>query len=77
MPLPTVCATPVPVLNAAMKVESGGPENGLKRAEHTRGNNRGDRIGGVVKPVDEIERQSDQNDHCDQDERRVHPVNYS
>ncbi len=46
------------------EVEKPGPQHGLPRRKHARGHDGGDRIGGVVESVDEVE---DQRDADDQD----------
>ena len=39
------------------KVEQGGPQYSLERSEHLGGNNRGDRIGSIMKAVNVVEYQ--------------------
>src|SRR5262249_49805516 len=52
------------------EVEEGGPHYGLQRREHAGGDDGGDRVGGVVKAVDEVEDQGDQNDEDDEGKHR-------
>jgi hypothetical protein len=65
MPEPTVCATAVPKVNAATKVEEGRPDDGLAGRQHARRHDRRDRIGGVVEAVDVVEEQRDQDQRRD------------
>ena len=44
------------------KVPPGRPDNGLKRAQHARADDRGNRIGRVVEPIDEIEHERREKD---------------
>jgi hypothetical protein len=50
------------------EVEERGPHDGLQRREHASGHDGGDRVGGVVKAVDEVEDQRDEDDDDDDGE---------
>ncbi len=48
------------------EIEKGGPDHGVARLQHARGDDGGDGVGGVVQPVQKIEQQR----HRDQREQR-------
>ena len=70
MPEPTVLATAVPKTNAAAKLKNAAQMHRLARRQDARRDDRGDRVGGVVKSVDVVENQGDDDD--EDDECKVH-----
>src|SRR5687768_16012230 len=55
------------------EVEKSGPEDCDLRAKHARGDHGGDRVGSVMHPVEEVERQRQQNQDPN-DERQLREV---
>ena len=66
MPLPIVRATLTPNPNARDEVEERRPDDGLRGAEHSGGDDGRDRVGGVVEAVNEVEEQRDGDDENDE-----------
>ena len=56
------------------EVEKGGPDDRFARREDPRRHDRRDRVGGVVEPVDVVEKQRDENQREDGEKIGVHPV---
>ena len=56
------------------EIEEGGPHHGVVGLQDARGDDRGDRVRGVVKAVDEVEEEGGQDDRPDQDEVAVLPL---
>ena len=54
------------------EIEERGPDDGLTRREHAGRDDRGDRVGGVVKAVDVVEDERDDDDERDECECGVH-----
>ena len=74
MPVPTVLATAVPKRERRDEVEERGPDDGLAGREHAGRHDGRDRVGGVVKAVDEVEDERDDDDERDDGEEvGVHP----
>ena len=65
MPLPIVCATAVPKTNAATKLKNAAQMTALPGRQHARRDDRRDRVGGVVKAVDVVEDERDEDEAAD------------
>ena len=65
IPLPIVWATPVPNTNAATKLKNAAQTTALPGRQHARRHDRRDRIGGVVKAVDVVEDERDEDEAAD------------
>ncbi len=55
------------------EIEEGGPHHGQLRREHASGDDGGDAVGGVVKSIEEIENQRDQDSDDEEQKVRIHP----
>ncbi len=73
MPVPTVLATwSADEKNSGQKLKKAAQYDGVLGGQHPGGDNRGDRVGGIVKAVDEVEGQSDDNDEDDKQQGTIH-----
>ena len=72
MPVPMVCATCKPKNRKAMKLKNAAQTTCDIGRKHARGDDRRDRIGGIVQAVEEVEDERDRDQRGQQHERICH-----